>query len=199
MLYYTITSSKNHPAVFLLRHSDYTAMLDLLPFLPEIASQYTLDPTHIHGLSHWARVLENGLRLAEQEGGDLTVISLFAIFHDSCRQNQAWDPGHGARGAALAEKMLQGHPQVNPHQLTLLAAACRDHTDGLIDAELSIQICWDADRLDLARVGISPQPERLCTPAARDAGQLDWANHRARRGYSPPYVASDWMPYFTKG
>ena len=48
-------------------------MIDLLYFLSKIAPQYKLKPNGAHGLSHWARVLENGLRLAEIEGGDTTV------------------------------------------------------------------------------------------------------------------------------
>jgi len=30
-----------------------------------------------------------------------------------------------------------------------------------------VQTCWDADRLDLGRVGKKPDPLRLCTAAAR--------------------------------
>ena len=57
--------------------------MDLIHLLSEIALQYKLNPDGAHGLSHWARVLENGMRLAEIEGGDRTVIRLFAIFHDA--------------------------------------------------------------------------------------------------------------------
>jgi uncharacterized protein len=81
------------------------SMIDLKPFLVDIAEQYRLDPGHTHGLSHWARVLENGLKLVEVEGGDNTVIGLFAIFHDACRHNQSLDHGHLARGARLADKL----------------------------------------------------------------------------------------------
>jgi uncharacterized protein len=171
-------------------------MLDLTSFLHEISIQYRLDPTDAHGLSHWARVLENGLKLVEFEGGDKTVISLFAVFHDACRHNQTRDPGHGARAAALAEYMLQGNPLVSSHQLNLLTRACRDHTEGPFEADLTIQICWDADRLDLARVGIMPQRDRLITRTARDDSLLNWANQRAQENFSPDYVARDWMLYF---
>ena len=54
-------------------------------------------------------------------------------------------------------------------EVLLLAYACRHHSDGRVDADVSVQACWDADRLDLVRVGIRPDPDRLCTPAARDA------------------------------
>jgi len=170
--------------------------MDLVPLLSQIALQYTLNPAGAHGLSHWARVLENGLSLAEIEGGDLTVISLFAIFHDACRHNQARDPGHGQRGALLAGKVLSGYPGVSPDQLRMLQAACRDHTDGETEAELTVQICWDSDRLDLARVNINPSPDRLCTNAAKGQEIISWANQRARTNFSPAYVSSEWLPIF---
>jgi uncharacterized protein len=173
-------------------------MIDVIPFLADIASQYRLDPTHTHGLSHWARVLENGLKLAEHEGGDTTVICLFAIFHDACRHNQTLDPGHGTRGAKLAETMLKGHPQVTDHQLKLLTQACREHTSGKTLAELTVKICWDADRLDLARAGIKPNPRRLCTHTAKNKEIIHWANERSVADYSPAFVDEKWMPFFIK-
>ena len=39
--------------------------------------------------------------------------------------------------------------------------------------------CWDADRLDLLRVGIVPDPRRLCTPFARLEETIDGACKRA--------------------
>ena len=36
----------------------------------------------------------------------------------------------------------------------LSGAACTDHTKGQTAADITIQTCWDADGLDLARVGI---------------------------------------------
>ncbi len=173
-------------------------MIDLTLFLPDIANQYRLDPGHAHGLSHWARVLENGLKLAEFEGGDPTIISLFAIFHDACRHNQARDFGHGARAARLAEELLSNHSLVSPEQLELLLKACREHTNGRTKADISIQICWDSDRLDLARVGIKPHPRKLCTRTAKKTSILAWANDRALEDYSPPYVKQFWAPFFNK-
>ena len=171
-------------------------MIDLKLFLPDIAQQYRLDPGHAHGLSHWARVFENGLKLVELEGGDPTVISLFAIFHDACRHNQFRDFGHGVRAARLAEKLLTDHPLVSSRQLELLIKACSDHTNGLTRSDISIQICWDSDRLDLARVGIMPHPRKLCTRTAKEDSILNWANNRALADFSPHYVNQVWVPYF---
>ena len=35
-----------------------------------------------HGVSHWARVLENGLRLAEETGANVEVVSRAGMRHD---------------------------------------------------------------------------------------------------------------------
>ena len=50
-----------------------------------VLEDYALPWHGTHGVSHWARVLENGLRLAEVTGADVDVVQLFAILHDSQR------------------------------------------------------------------------------------------------------------------
>ncbi len=52
--------------------------------------------------------------------------------------------------------------------------------------------CWDADRLDLGRVGIMPEPSRLCTAAAKRSDLLKWADGRACFGVVPKLVMDDW-------
>jgi len=49
----------------------------------EILEDYALPIHGDHGVSHWARVLENGLRLSKATEANVTVVSLFAVFHDS--------------------------------------------------------------------------------------------------------------------
>jgi hypothetical protein len=41
------------------------------------------------------------------------------------------------------------------------------HTDGHITDDPLVGACWDADRLDLPRVGIAPDPRYLSTQAGR--------------------------------
>jgi len=154
-----------------------------------ILADYALPRLGVHGLAHWARVYENGRRLAALTGADLQVVTLFAVLHDCRRRNEARDPGHGARAA----QALRGFPlDLDPRRLDLLSEACAHHTDGLIEADVTIQTCWDADRLDLGRVGITPDPRRLCTDAARDPAVIAWATQRARDGFRPP-VMEKWV------
>ena len=125
--------------------------------------------THgIHGLPHWIRVERNGLDLAVAEGGDQDVVSLFALFHDSRRINDDADPDHGRRGARLAQALRkEGLITITDEQLRLLVYACENHTDVTYCEEPTVACCWDADRLDLTRIDVEPDPDMLNTETAR--------------------------------
>ena len=142
-------------------------MLHLKPIVHRILEDYALPAQGIHGVSHWARVLENGLRLAEMTGVNPEVAQLFAVFHDSRRINDVTDVGHGQRGADLAAQLRGRLFKLTDAEFKRLYAACVGHTDGLTEADITIQTCWDADRLDLGRIGTKPVSERLCTEAAK--------------------------------
>ena len=146
-----------------------------------VRAQYRLHWDGIHGLAHWERVRENGLRLAGRTGARTDVVELFAYFHDACRLNDSRDPEHGARGADLARSLAGTVFNLDSDGLTLLVTACTGHTRGETFAEITVATCWDADRLDLARVGKTPRPERLCTDAARDPEIIAWACDRSLR------------------
>ncbi len=152
--------------------------------MAEILSGYTLPLMGTHGLPHWGRVLENGLKLAKQTGADTTVVSLFAVFHDARRLNEGTDPDHGKRGATLARR-LRSQLELTDRQFATLEHACIQHTDGITEGEPTVQTCWDADRLDLWRVGIRPHNPRLCTEAARDSITQEWSRARSVGGYLP--------------
>ncbi len=122
----------------------------------------------IHGDEHWRRVAENGLDLAEAEGVSRQVAVLFAILHDCRRENDGHDPGHGPRAADLAMRLGHDALGVSPAELAGLAQAMRLHDRGQVTDDPLIGVCWDADRLDLIRVGIRPDPRLLCTAAGRD-------------------------------
>ncbi|WP_435019138.1 hypothetical protein TA3x_001129 [Tundrisphaera sp. TA3] len=80
----------------------------LLPILAAVLADYELPWTGDHGVSHWARVLENGERLAAVTGADVEVVRLFAVLHDARRVNEWTDPDHGPRAARFAETLRGG-------------------------------------------------------------------------------------------
>ena len=141
--------------------------------------QYTLPWRGIHNVTHWTRVRETGLRLATRTGACSAVVELFALLHDARRRNEGHDPGHGGRGANLAANLRGTLINLSDAEFSLLHAACADHTKGLLEADITIQTCWDADRLDLGRVGTVPDPARLCTAAAREPTMREWAYERS--------------------
>lgn len=120
-----------------------------------------------HGPDHWKRVEKNGLLLAADSGADLVVVRLFALFHDSRRENEFTDPDHGRRGAAYARELHGTHFQISEAQLELLEFACTWHTETKHHPDPTIGTCWDADRLDLGRVGIVPDPKYMNTDLGR--------------------------------
>src|SRR3990170_8853244 len=115
----------------------------------------------LHGFGHWERVADNvGALAAETGGADLEVALLFALFHDSMRENDGFDPEHGRRGGALARELLEGLASA---RLDLLAAACDGHADGFVSLDPTVGVCWDADRLRVPPGGIEPGAKPMST------------------------------------
>jgi uncharacterized protein len=157
-----------------------------------ILEDYPLPVAGDHGVAHWARVLENGRRLAVETGAKLEVVSLFAVLHDARRVSEATDPEHGQRAAEFACELRGSVFDLPDADFRLLTRACAGHTHELTHPNVTIQTCWDADRLDLGRVGILPDPDRLCTEVAKRADIIDWADQRASLGTIPEFVGSEW-------
>ncbi|MDY0093905.1 MAG: hypothetical protein RBT80_14520 [Candidatus Vecturithrix sp.] len=158
-----------------------------------LQKQYVLPLHGIHGISHWARVYENGSRIAEQTGANVKIVRLFALFHDSKRQSEGVDPEHGLRGAEYAQTFHKAaFLELSDQEFELLYRACADHADGFTEADMTVQACWDADRLDLYRVGILPDPAFLCTRAAKAANLREWANARAASRMLPDSMKTLW-------
>jgi uncharacterized protein len=147
--------------------------------LTAIRAQFALDWYGIHGIQHWERVRENGLRLARITGANPNVVELFAYLHDSRRLDDWEDLGHGARAAVYLQTLRGRYFEISDEELELLVHACRYHSNGLMEGDVTVQTCWDADRLDLGRVGVRPDPKYLCTAAARKPGMLAWSYGRS--------------------
>lgn len=125
-----------------------------------------------HGIEHWVRVERNVLWLADQvEGVDLLVARLFAALHDCQRRDDGYDREHGPRAADFIAGL---ELPLAAQRLETLVTAVRTHTFGPTESDdLTIQVCHDADRLDLGRVAIRPNPAFLNTAPARDLAARD--------------------------
>lgn len=132
-----------------------------------IRNEYRMAWSGIHGARHWARVRNFGLKIAEINGARTDVIELFSFLHDSCRHSDGPDPDHGRRAVSFAVRLRGVAFQLDDAGFALLWDAMEFHSHGAIEADPTVQACWDADRLDLVRIGIAPEAGRLCTDAAR--------------------------------
>jgi uncharacterized protein len=166
--------------------------IDLRAIVQAVLADYVLPVNGYHGVSHWARVLENGLRLSEKTGAKFEVVRLFAVFHDSKRINEGSDPDHGQRGAVFAAALHGRLFDLPDGDFELLHRACAGHTHERTHPDITIQTCWDADRLDLGRVGVTPHPSRLCTAEAKASAMILWADGRACFRVVPNFVAEEW-------
>ena len=147
--------------------------LDLRGLWAYVEGQFELGPYSLHGPAHWRRVERIGLLVASHSGADVRVVRLFAVMHDSRRQDEGTDMGHGQRGAELAERLRGEHFEIDDEAFQKLYYACAWHEKGRVTAEPTIGTCWDADRLDLPRVGARPLPKYMSTAYGRQLAADD--------------------------
>jgi uncharacterized protein len=142
----------------------------------------------LHGEAHWRAVSFTALTLAPRvPGADPLVGFLFGLIHDSQRLNDGGDPQHGPRAARLAQALFDEELlPVLPAQLKTLVWAIHDHTFGGRTDDPTVALCWDADRLNLWRCGVRPDPAFLSTDAARARRVID--AHRGLPGQHTPWA-----------
>jgi uncharacterized protein len=166
----------------------------------------------VHGVAHWWRVRHNALVLAPLTGANDVVVRLFAIFHDSHREDDFADPEHGPRAAGWLSRVRAGDEQpcaatraalaaLDDSQFEALRAACALHTSTLHHDDPTVATCFAADRLDLWRVGKRPNPkyipvapsiltaEVIAAAVARTEAGLRWtdlAEFKRRWQIEPP-------------
>ena len=142
---------------------------DFTRLLNHLASHFPCDPLSVHGPAHWKRVEQNGLLIAPTNGAKVEVVRLFALFHDCRRTHDGYDNTHGARGAEYATELRDQFFELPDDQFQLLHYACTWHTHGQLSDDPTIGACWDADRLDLGRVGMRPSATFMSTEWARNS------------------------------
>lgn len=122
-----------------------------------------------HGLSHWERVERNGILLSTKNGYirsdvNIKVVRYFAYLHDKCRFDNWTDIEHGIRAAEMLHTIRDTIlKDFTDEEVSLLEKACKYHTTEHRTGNPTIDICFDADRLDLGRVGIIPDPNKMAT------------------------------------
>jgi uncharacterized protein len=150
---------------------------------------YARFPSQIHGPAHWSRVRRFGALLAEGEAlpeTARTCVEIFAWVHDLAREHDGGGNEHAIDGALYIDQVVPAvFGALLPDQMETIRSAIRYHSDGMTARQASeagllpsvawqpelllatVGCCWDADRLDLPRVGIVPDARFMSTPSWR--------------------------------
>ena len=145
-------------------------MQEIVQQIRELVLSRSTD-SQLHGISHWDRVYIYGKQLITPEVDPL-VVALFAYLHDSCRQDDGYDTSHGPRAAKWIDTLRETYLKpLTDEQIILLKEACRLHTTTQKTGNPTIDACFDADRLDLWRADITPDPDKMATAKGKKIAQ----------------------------
>lgn len=151
----------------------------------------------LHGITHWNRVYENCVTLANMrdihnEINDRFFV-LFALLHDHMRNGDGPCKYHATNGSNKIKSILTdiNLSFMNERDVNLLKAAISMHTSAMPDKpdlfmsqlsfyeQILVEICWDADRLDIDRVYPTIDEKFLFT---KEAKKLASYKNRKRHG-----------------
>lgn len=141
-------------------------MKKLPVLIKHIQSRAAFD--EFHDIEHWEVVERNGVLLARYDADiNLKVVRYFAYLHDSCIENEFGEIEyyeHGKRAAEFCDEIRDTYlSSFSDEEFSLLRRACEFHTTELSLGDITIDTCFDADRLDLPRVGIQPIASRMAS------------------------------------
>lgn len=147
----------------------------------EICRQNTLSKElSLHGLAHHSRVHLNAKLICMHHSEvNFKVCSLFAFLHDIGRLNDGIDIEHGDRSSLIVKEIGSCALNLDIKGFDQLVFAIKHHSDGYTSKDMTIGACWDADRLDLYRVGIMPKSEKLNTAYAKQIDVIESASNRS--------------------
>lgn len=138
----------------------------MFELINKVINDALLSDSPIHGTYHWRVVERNGLYLCQFNNADKEVIRFFGLLHDCMRVNDGFDKEHGPRAKKYIKSIADFLP-LNKEQIDDLCMACASHTFGAKAINETVATCWDADRLDIGRVGIQPHEDYLTNSEAK--------------------------------
>ena len=128
-----------------------------------------------HGINHWDNVWMNGQEIGLAVDADMEVDEYFSDLHDCQRWSEGSDWLHGPRAAQFAHENRELF-DLSSSQFKDLIGAVAGHTKLQPGCKAgknpTIAACWDADRLDIWRVGYAVDPRYLFTERAKDLADL---------------------------
>jgi uncharacterized protein len=152
-----------------MNNENFMGNIDLKKVKEYAISRFKLC-SNFHGIEHWNRVYYFGMKLAEADSNvNKRVVALFAYLHDCERKDDFYDLQHGKRSAKklyiLSESLLK---DLSDDEFELLYKAICHHNSGKITKNPTIGACFDADRLDLGRCGITLDPDLMSTQKGKE-------------------------------
>ena len=126
-----------------------------------------------------ARVLENGLRLAAETGANVEVVRPVRRAPRFQRAGTRTTTPATARAPPRSPRPSAAGSSTFPTPSSACSTRpAQGHTHERTHPDITVQTCFDSDRLDLGRVGITPDPRYLCTDAAKRPDTIRWAHGR---------------------
>jgi uncharacterized protein len=105
--------------------------------------------------------------------------------------DDAYDGEHGPRAVEFIDRCIaEKRFELDAERLEKLRMACRLHTTERQTGDITVDTCFDADRLDLGRVGIYPMEEKMATDAGKKI-----ARKLAQAG-APVFHQREWIRDF---
>lgn len=147
-----------------------------LKYMAERPDEFPAYVSWFHGVTHWEHVEKFGLMMAKEcPSADTDVIRWFAYIHDCRRGTEGWCEEHGRIAAKFIAKIRNTFlSDLSDEQITILRLACRSHTVKRRTKEITADICLDADRLDLYRVGIEPDPKLMASEIGKRYAEIPY-------------------------
>lgn len=146
---------------------------------------YVLFTSDIHGERHWSHVNHIGGKLADLmklNPIQKRCVEVFAMTHDLARRDDGGGNEHAIEGAEyFSSELVTLFPDIDDLQVDIITSAIKHHSDGVCSEEAfhmghfshisgfgediikTVGCCWDADRLDLIRLGILPIEKYMST------------------------------------
>lgn len=166
---------------------------------------FNMPDSEIHAYGHTERVLFHALNVGQSmlAGDDeaLEILAHAALFHDTQREDEYLDTGHGARGAVNYEKFCRQHPEMTFHREAVYLmryhdlddrigkeAIDRDFPDDAERVKLLYAIFKDSDALDRWRLGcMGLDPKYLRTEPSRKS--IDFARQLVAHTMDPDLLS----------
>lgn len=127
-----------------------------------------------HDFSHIERVLENAIKLANENNADLEVVKYAALLHDYKREAEhELEGNHALESSKAAREILKEHPKVGG---ICHAIEAHSRSSNIKPETLEAKIIYDADKMD--SVGTIGVIRYLC-----QGDELGWSIKKSAEEY----------------